>query len=139
MRPGPAGSDTIRVRRVLRMGTELVPGGTPGPGVRIAARGGGIAIRSATSSCGMRPEGMGDHGSDRGGHRRPVHPIEGGPEGGSGVGLALKAEGRSVTLRIRSEPRAGDERRPYFVVGAGEADGSFRVSYKPSGLPYAAR
>lgn len=58
----------------------------------------------------------------------------------SGVGLALKAEGRNVTLRIRSE-KAGDERRPYFavVVGVGERDGSFRVSYKPSGVPSAER
>ena len=59
----------------------------------------------------------------------------------SGVGLALKAEGRNVTLRIRSEKKAGDERRPYFavVVGVGERDGSFRVSYKPSGVPSAER
>lgn len=59
----------------------------------------------------------------------------------SGVGLALKAEGRNVTLRIRSEKKVGDERRPYFavVVGVGEMDGSFRVSYRPSGVPSAER
>lgn len=59
----------------------------------------------------------------------------------SGVGLALKAEGRNVTLRIRSEKEAGDERRPYFavVVGLGVGDGTFRVSYKPSGVPLAHR
>ena len=59
----------------------------------------------------------------------------------SGVGLALKAEGRNVTLRIRSEKKARDERRHYFavVVGVGERDGSFRVSYKPSGVPSAER
>ena len=58
-----------------------------------------------------------------------------------GVGLALKAEGRSVTLRIRSEQDADDEKRPYFavVVGLAVTDGSFRVSYKPSGVPYAPR
>lgn len=57
----------------------------------------------------------------------------------SGVGLALKAEGRNITLRIRSEKQADDERQPYFavVVGVGERDGSFRISYKPSGLPSA--
>ena len=59
----------------------------------------------------------------------------------SGVGLALKAEGRNVTLRIRGEKKTGDERRPYFavVVGVGEKDGSFRVSYNPSGAPSAER
>ena len=58
-----------------------------------------------------------------------------------GVGLALKAQGRDVTLRIRSEKQAGDERQPYFaiVVGAGERDGAFRVSYNPSGTPSADR
>ncbi|MBV8385050.1 MAG: hypothetical protein JOZ63_20865 [Planctomycetaceae bacterium] len=59
----------------------------------------------------------------------------------SGVGLALKVEGRNVTLRIRSEKKTGDERRPYFavVVGVGEKDGSFRVSYNPSGVLSAER
>jgi hypothetical protein len=58
-----------------------------------------------------------------------------------GVGLALKAQGRNVTLRIRSERRAEDERQPYFavVVGLAETDGSFRVSYDPSGTPSAER
>ena len=58
-----------------------------------------------------------------------------------GVGLALKAQGRNVTLRIRSEEQAGDERQPYFaiVVGAAERDGAFRVSYNPSGTPSAER
>src|SRR5262245_46908604 len=55
------------------------------------------------------------------------------------VGLALRAEGPSVTLRVRSREQAGDERRPYFavVVGAGERDGTLRVTYKTSGLPLA--
>jgi hypothetical protein len=58
-----------------------------------------------------------------------------------GVGLALKAEGRNVTLRIRSQPDAGDEKCPYFavVVGLAEGEGAFRVSYKPSGVPLAGR
>jgi hypothetical protein len=62
-------------------------------------------------------------------------------EGHPGVGLALKAEGRNVALRIRSAQDAGDEMRPYFavVVGLGARDGSFRVSYKPSGVPPADR
>ncbi len=59
----------------------------------------------------------------------------------SGIGLALKAEGRDVTLRVRSKEQAGDERQPSFavVVGAGERDGSFRVTYDPSGTPCADR
>jgi hypothetical protein len=59
----------------------------------------------------------------------------------TGVGLALKAEGPNVTLRIRSEEQAGDERRPFFavVVGIAERDGAFRVSYNPSGSPSAER
>ncbi len=59
----------------------------------------------------------------------------------AGIGLALKAEGRNVTLRIRSERPAGDEKRPYFavVVGLAVGDGAFRVSYKPSGVPLASR
>jgi hypothetical protein len=58
-----------------------------------------------------------------------------------GVGLALKAEGRTITLRIRSEKRADDEGLPYFavVVTVGARDGSFRISYKPSGLPSAGK
>jgi hypothetical protein len=58
-----------------------------------------------------------------------------------GVGLALKAEGRNVTLRIRSRQKAGDEKRPYFaiVVGLAVGEGAFRVSYKPSGVPLASR
>jgi hypothetical protein len=58
-----------------------------------------------------------------------------------GVGLALKAEGRNVTLRIRSQQEAGDERRPYFavVVGLAVGEGAFRVSYRPSGVPLASR
>jgi hypothetical protein len=56
-----------------------------------------------------------------------------------GVGLALKAQGGDVTLRIRSEERDGDERRPFFavVVGLAEREGAYRVSYKPSGVPSA--
>jgi hypothetical protein len=57
----------------------------------------------------------------------------------SGVGLALKAEGRDVTLRVRSQEKAGDVRRPYFAVVVGISDGAFRISYKPSGVPSAAR
>jgi hypothetical protein len=59
----------------------------------------------------------------------------------SGIGLALKAEGRNVTLRIRSERQAGDEKRPFFaiVVGAAERNGAFRVTYNPSGAPSAER
>ena len=53
------------------------------------------------------------------------------------VGLALKAEGPSLSLRIRSQRRPGDERLPSFaiVVGLGSKDGDFRITYKPSGLP----
>jgi hypothetical protein len=59
----------------------------------------------------------------------------------SGIGLALKAEGRNVTLRVRSEKEAGDEKRPYFavVIGLAVGEGAFRVSYKPSGVPMAGR
>lgn len=53
------------------------------------------------------------------------------------VGMALKAEGRDVTLRVRSQAMAGDERRPYFAVVVGRSDGAFRISYKPSGVPSA--
>jgi hypothetical protein len=58
-----------------------------------------------------------------------------------GVGLALKAEGGNVTLRIRSRQKADDEKRPYFavVVGLAVGEGAFRVSYKPSGVPLAGR
>lgn len=61
--------------------------------------------------------------------------------GEPGVGLALRAQGRNVTLRIRSEKQAGDERQPCFavVVGAAERDEAFRVSYNPSGSPSAER
>lgn len=51
------------------------------------------------------------------------------------VGLALKAQGPDITLRIRSERLAGDEKQPYFAVVVGERDGSFRISYRPSGVP----
>ncbi|AMV38494.1 hypothetical protein [Planctomyces sp. SH-PL62] len=55
------------------------------------------------------------------------------------VGLALKAQGGDVTLRVRSEETAGDERSPFFalVVGAAERDGAYRISYRPSGTPLA--
>ena len=58
-----------------------------------------------------------------------------------GIGLALKAQGRNVTLRIRSEGQAGDGRQPFFavVVGLADRDGEFRVSYNPSGTPSAER
>lgn len=57
-----------------------------------------------------------------------------------GVGLALRAEGPALSLRIRSEAD-DDERHPFFaaVVEPGEREGSFRVSYKPSGSPSAER
>jgi hypothetical protein len=55
------------------------------------------------------------------------------------VGLALKAEGPDVTLRVRSHAKAGDERQPYFAVVVGVSDGAFRISYKPSGIPSAPR
>ena len=54
-----------------------------------------------------------------------------------GVGLALKAEGHDVTLRVRSQKKAGDEKQPYFAVVVGERDGAFRVTYKPGGVPSA--
>jgi hypothetical protein len=59
----------------------------------------------------------------------------------SSVGMALKAEGRNITLRIRSEKEPGDEKRPYFavVIGLAVGEGAFRVSYKPSGVPLAGR
>ena len=53
------------------------------------------------------------------------------------VGLALKAEGRDITLRVRSQEKAGDEQRPYFAIVVGRSDGAFRISYKPSGVPSA--
>lgn len=57
----------------------------------------------------------------------------------SDIGLALKAEGSNLTLRIRSQRKQGDERQPFFaiVVGPGMKDGDFRITYKPSGLPSA--
>ena len=54
-----------------------------------------------------------------------------------GVGLALKAEGPDVTLRVRSRKKTGDEKQPYFAVVVGERDGAFRVTYKPGGVPFA--
>src|SRR4051812_4594608 len=54
-----------------------------------------------------------------------------------GVGLALKAEGPNVTLRVRSEKKTGDEKQPYFAVVVSERDGAFRITYKPSGVPSA--
>jgi hypothetical protein len=57
--------------------------------------------------------------------------------GGRNIGLALKAQGSDITLRIRSEKLASDEKQPYFAVVVGESEGSFRVSYKPSGVPSA--
>ncbi len=55
------------------------------------------------------------------------------------IGLALKAQSRDLTLRVRSEQEAGDGKRPYFavVVGLAERDGGFRISYKPGGVPSA--
>ncbi len=53
------------------------------------------------------------------------------------VGLALKAEGRDVTLRVRSQSNPGDERQPYFAIVVGRCDEAFRISYKPSGVPSA--
>ena len=55
-----------------------------------------------------------------------------------GVGLALKAQGRDVTLRVRSQRRDALEKQPYFAVVVGASDGAFRISYKPSGVPSAA-
>jgi hypothetical protein len=57
----------------------------------------------------------------------------------SSIGLALKAEGGSITLRIRTQRASGDAKQPHFaiVVGVGERDGAFRISYKPSGAPLA--
>jgi len=59
----------------------------------------------------------------------------------SDVGLALKAQGRNATLRIRSQEEHSDEKRPYFavVVGSAVSRGAFRVSYQPSGVPLAKR
>lgn len=59
----------------------------------------------------------------------------------SGIGLALKAAGPDLTLRVRASKPEGDEKRPYFaiVIGTAERDGSFRVSYKPGGVPLAER
>jgi hypothetical protein len=54
-----------------------------------------------------------------------------------GVGLALKAEGRNITLRVRSEKKPGDEKQPHFALVVGVRDGAFRISYKPSGVPSA--
>ena len=54
-----------------------------------------------------------------------------------GIGLALKAEGRDITVRVRSRKKAGDEKQPYFAVVVGERDGAFRVTYKPGGIPLA--
>ena len=57
----------------------------------------------------------------------------------SGVGLALKAEGQYLTLRVRRQKTTEDEKQPYFSVVVGERDGAFRISYDPSGLPMAER
>jgi hypothetical protein len=54
-----------------------------------------------------------------------------------GVGLALKAEGRDITLRVRSQKKSGDEKQPYFAVVVGEREGAFRVTYKPGRIPFA--
>ena len=60
--------------------------------------------------------------------------------GEPGVGLALKAQGRGVALRIRSEEDPDGGKRPYFAVVVGRARneaGPSRVSYKPGGMPEA--
>jgi len=54
-----------------------------------------------------------------------------------GVGLALKAEGRNITLRVRSEKKPGDEKQPHFALVVGDRDGALRISYKPRGVPSA--
>jgi hypothetical protein len=65
--------------------------------------------------------------------------LRGALRGDPAIGLALKAQGGDVTLRVRSEVSAGDDRSPFFalVVGAGERVGAYRISYKPSGTPLA--
>ena len=55
------------------------------------------------------------------------------------LGLAIKAQGGEVTLRVRSQARPGDGNYPYFAVVVAGGDAAFRVSYKPSGLPLAER
>jgi hypothetical protein len=58
-----------------------------------------------------------------------------------GIGLALKAEGPDVTLRVRSRRPSDDEKRPFFaiVIGIAERDGAFRITYNPIGNPPAER
>lgn len=58
-------------------------------------------------------------------------------KGDANVGLALRAEGQDVTLRVRSRAKVGDQRQPNFAVVVGESNGAFRISYKPSGVPSA--
>src|SRR4051794_23927203 len=50
-----------------------------------------------------------------------------------GVGLAMKAEGRDFTLRVRSRTNSGDEKQPHFALVVAPRDGGYRVSYRPGG------
>src|SRR4051794_5263233 len=54
-----------------------------------------------------------------------------------GFGLALKAEGQDITLRVRSRKNAGDQKQPYFALVIAPRDGGCRISYKPGGAPSA--
>ena len=52
-----------------------------------------------------------------------------------GIGISLKAEGSTFTLRVRSQTNSGDEKQPYFVLVIEPEQKAFRISYDPKGVP----
>jgi hypothetical protein len=51
------------------------------------------------------------------------------------IGMSLKAEGPTFTLRIRSQTNSGDEKQPYFALVIEPEQKAFRISYDPKGFP----
>jgi hypothetical protein len=52
-----------------------------------------------------------------------------------GIGISLKAEGPTFTLRVRSQTNSGDEKQPYFALVIEPEQKAFRISYDPKGVP----
>lgn len=52
-----------------------------------------------------------------------------------GIGISLKAEGQTFTLRVRSQTNPSDEKQPYFALVLEPEQKGFRISYDPQGVP----
>lgn len=52
-----------------------------------------------------------------------------------GIGISLKSEGPTFTLRVRSQTNPGDEKQPYFALVLEPEQKAFRISYDPKGVP----